>query len=69
MMLLFSGVYVFAYSINTIVVCGVFPAGGDSRYDAISVFFASWCFALPLALLGMVVVRFARNGSVHSYVR
>ena len=55
MMLLFSGVYVFAYSINTIVVCGVFPAGGDSRYDAISVFFASWCFALPLALLGTFV--------------
>lgn len=54
-MLLFSGLYVFAYSINTIVVCGIFPAGGDSTYDAISVFFASWCFALPLALLGIFV--------------
>lgn len=54
-MLLFSGLYVFAYSINTIIVCGVFPAGGDARYDAISVFFASWCFALPLALLGTFV--------------
>lgn len=54
-MLLFSGLYVFAYSINTIVVCGIFPAGGDARYDAISVFFASWCFALPLALLGTFV--------------
>lgn len=54
-MLLFSGFYVFAYSINTIVVCGIFPAGGDSKYDAISVFFASWCFALPLALLGTFV--------------
>ncbi|MCM1252546.1 MAG: MATE family efflux transporter [Clostridium sp.] len=52
-MLFFSGVYVFAYSINTIIVYGVFPAGGDSRYDAVSVFFASWCFALPLALLGV----------------
>lgn len=51
-MLLFSGVYVFAYSVNTIIVCGVFPAGGDAKYDAVSVFFASWCFALPLALLG-----------------
>lgn len=56
-MLIFSGLYVFAYSINTIIVCGVFPAGGDSRYDAISVFFASWCFALPLALLGTFVWR------------
>lgn len=54
-MLIFSGLYVFSYSINTVIVCGVFPAGGDARYDAISVFFASWCFALPLALLGTFV--------------
>lgn len=54
-MLIFSAFYVFAYSINTIIVCGIFPAGGDARYDAISVFFASWCFALPLALLGTFV--------------
>ena len=56
-MLLFSSLYVFAYSINTIIVCGVFPAGGDSKYDALSVFFASWCFALPLALLGAFVFK------------
>lgn len=55
LMLVFSGIYVFAYSINTIIVCGVFPAGGDANYDAISVFLASWCFALPLALLGAFV--------------
>lgn len=54
-MLLFTAVYVFAYSINTIIVCGIFPAGGDAKYDAISVFFASWCFSLPLALLGTFV--------------
>lgn len=54
-MLIFSGFYLFAFSVNTIIVCGVLPAGGDARYDAISVFFASWCFALPLALLGTFV--------------
>lgn len=54
-MLIFSAIYLFAYSINTIVVCGIFPAGGDAKYDAISVFFASWCFSLPLALLGTFV--------------
>lgn len=56
-MLIFTAFYVFAYSINTIIVCGIFPAGGDARYDAVSVFFASWCFALPLALLGTFVFR------------
>ena len=55
MMLLFMALYVFAYSVNTVVVCGIFPAGGDAKYDAVSVFFASWCFSLPLALLGTFV--------------
>lgn len=55
MMLLFMAFYVFAYSINTVVVCGIFPAGGDAKYDAVSVFIASWCFSLPLALLGTFV--------------
>lgn len=57
-MLIFTGIYVFAYSINTVVVCGIFPAGGDARYDAISVFIATWCIALPLALLGTFVLDF-----------
>ncbi|MBQ8357486.1 MAG: MATE family efflux transporter [Clostridia bacterium] len=54
-MLMFTGIYVFAYSINTVVVCGIFPAGGDSKYDAVSVILATWCVALPLALLGTFV--------------
>jgi Na+-driven multidrug efflux pump len=55
-MLLFSAVYMFAYSINTIIVCGVFPAGGDAKYDAVSVIAATWCFAIPLSLLGCFVL-------------
>lgn len=55
-MLIFNALYVFAYSINTIVVCGVFPAGGDSKYDATSVILATWCFSIPLALLGTFVL-------------
>lgn len=54
-MLVFTAVYVFAYSVNTVIVCGIFPAGGDAGYDAVSVFLASWCFAIPLALLGTFV--------------
>ena len=56
-MLLFNAAYLFGYSINTIIVCGVFPAGGDSKYDAISVAISMWCFALPLALLGTFVFK------------
>lgn len=54
-MLLFTAIYVFATSMNTVIVCGIFPAGGDAKYDAISVFFATWCVAIPLALLGTFV--------------
>ncbi len=54
-MLIFSSFYVFAYSVNTIIVCGIFPSGGDAKYDAISVFYATWCFSLPFALLGTFV--------------
>ena len=35
-MLVFSAFYVFAYSINTVIVCGIFPAGGDAGYDALA---------------------------------
>ena len=56
-MLIFSALYMFAYAYNTIITCGVFPAGGDSRYDSISVFFATWCFAIPMALLGCFVFK------------
>ena len=56
-MLVFTAFYVFGYSVNTIVTCGVLPAGGDAQYDAISVFFATWCFALPVALLGTFIFK------------
>ncbi len=54
-MLVISAFYMFAFAYNTIITCGVFPAGGDSKYDAISVLFATWCFAIPLSLLGCFV--------------
>ena len=54
-MLIFSALYMFAFSYNAIITCGIFPAGGDSRYDAISVILATWCFAIPLAFLGCFV--------------
>ena len=56
-MLIFSGAYLFAYSLNTVIVCGIFPAGGDSKYDAVSVLIATWCVAIPLALLGTFVFK------------
>ena len=54
-MLAYNMLYMFAFAYNTIYTVGVYPAGGDSRYDAISVIIATWCFAIPLSLLGCFV--------------
>lgn len=51
MMLVFTAIYLFAYSINAVVLCGIFPAGGDAKYDAVSTFLTTWCISLPMALL------------------
>ncbi|MDY2939055.1 MAG: MATE family efflux transporter [Fusicatenibacter sp.] len=56
MMIAFNILYMFAYSFNTVFTCGVFPAGGDAIYDAVSVLIATWCFALPLSLIGCFVL-------------
>lgn len=56
-MLSFNALYMFALSYNAMFTVGVFPAGGDSKYDAVSVFFATWCFSIPLALLGLYLFR------------
>ncbi len=55
-MLVFLAFYMIAYSYNTIITCGVFPAGGDSMYDGISVLTATWCFAIQLALVACFVL-------------
>ena len=55
-MLIFLAVYMVAFAYNTIITCGVFPAGGDSMYDGISVLIATWCFAIPLALIACLVL-------------
>ena len=56
-MLVFSCFYMFAYAYNTIFTCGVFPAGGDAKYDAVSVFFATWCFAIPASLVACFIFK------------
>ena len=56
-MLVFSCFYMFAFAYNTIMTCGVFPAGGDAKYDAVSVFFATWCFAIPASLIACFILK------------
>lgn len=54
-MLLFSAIYTFCMTFSDIIVVGIFPAGGDSKYDAVSVIIATWLFAIPLACMGCFI--------------
>ena len=51
-MLLITAFYMIGRSVNTVTINGVFAAGGDTLFDAYSVFASMWCLALPLAFFG-----------------
>lgn len=54
MMLVLSG-YLFGRYVNTIVIAGIFTAGGDTMFDFYSLTVTMWGLAVPLALLGAFV--------------
>lgn len=51
-MLLIMSVYMIGRAVNTIVINGIFAAGGDTMFDLYSLAVCMWCMAVPLAFLG-----------------
>ncbi len=49
-------VYLIAQSINVTVICGVFNAGGDTRFDAQITAVTMWLISLPLGCLAAFVL-------------
>jgi Na+-driven multidrug efflux pump len=47
--------YMIGRCVNTIVINGVFTAGGDTLFDFYSLGVCMWCLAVPLAFLGAFV--------------
>ena len=47
--------YMVGRCVNTIVINGVFAAGGDTLFDFYSLIVCMWCIAVPLAILGAFV--------------
>ena len=47
--------YMVGRCVNTIVINGVFTAGGDTLFDFYSLAVCMWCLAVPLAFLGAFV--------------
>ncbi len=50
-MIIISAFYMVSLSINTVVICCVFTAGGDTAFDAYSVAVTMWLIILPVAAL------------------
>ena len=51
-MMIVMSVYIIGRAVNTIVINGIFAAGGDTAFDLYSLVVCMWCLAVPLAALG-----------------
>lgn len=54
-MMVIMSVYMIGRSANTVIINGIFGAGGDTLFDVYSLAVSMWCIAIPLALLGAFV--------------
>ena len=54
-MMVIMSVYMIGRSANTVIINGIFGAGGDTLFDVYSLAVCMWGIAIPLALLGAFV--------------
>lgn len=51
-MMIIMAVYMIGRSVNTVIINGIFAAGGDTMYDMYSLAVCMWGIAIPLAAVG-----------------
>ena len=51
-MMVIAAFYMIGRSCNTVIINGIFAAGGDTLFDVYSLAVTMWCFAIPLAAAG-----------------
>lgn len=56
-MLLINSYYIMGASLNTMLICGIFRAGGDVRFGLVCDIIAMWGYAVPVGLLCAFVLR------------
>ena len=54
-MLLLGAYYIIGNSLNSTVIGGIFPAGGDTKFGMICDCITLWCVVVPLGLLAAFV--------------
>jgi putative MATE family efflux protein len=56
-MLLINSYYILGQSVNTMLICGIFRAGGDVKFGLICDIFAMWAYAVPIGLFAAFVLK------------
>ena len=54
-MMLIMAFYMIGRTVNSVIINGIFAAGGDTMFDMYSLAVCMWCLAVPLAALGTFV--------------
>jgi len=57
LMLLINAYYVMGQSVNTMLICGIFRAGGDVKFGLVCDFLAMWAYAVPIGLIAAFVLK------------
>lgn len=56
-LLFINAASIFGASVNTVLICGVFRAGGDAKFGFIMDCISMWCVSVPLGLLAAFVLK------------
>lgn len=57
-MMMIMALYMIGRAVNTIIINGIFAAGGDTMFDMYSLAVCMWCLAIPLAAIGTFFLHF-----------
>jgi len=56
-MLLITSYYMLGQSLNTMLICGIYRAGGDVKFGLIMDMCAMWVYAVPIGLISAFVLK------------
>ena len=56
-MMFLAAYYIIGNSLNSTVISGIFPAGGDTRFGMVCDVITLWCVVVPMGLIGAFVLK------------
>ncbi len=56
-MMFLAAYYIIGNSLNSTVISGIFPSGGDTRFGMVCDVITLWCVVVPMGLIGAFVLK------------